>query len=358
MRVHDARVSHDKGTARLMASRSTRAQRPGLGSWLALLITGICVLVWVRNEQVVVWLLSQGIVGEGVTRSIPGALRWASVATAIVGLTAAWRIIMRSILGAYRWKPVRTFADRFLDPLVGRLRSLASGATHALGRLLILLLRPLGLGVATVALAVIGVARSFWSGVSSVARAIALVLGYLWRGVTTVASAAGQALYRLGIGVRETLLYVRLPVVAVLTFLLMRAISLLHFVWSVATATARALATALGYARSGASTVLRSLRLAIATFAHAAGLALYRLGMGVRKTLLYVRVPVVAAHAVEPGDCFMLCTDGLTSMVSEDTIRSILESELPLRACKQLIEAANSAGGLDNVTVVVMKFTP
>ena len=66
--------------------------------------------------------------------------------------------------------------------------------------------------------------------------------------------------------------------------------------------------------------------------------------------------PHVAAHAVEPGDLFMLCTDGLTTMVPEETIGTILESEPPPTACKQLIEAANDAGGNDNVTVVVMRF--
>ncbi len=66
--------------------------------------------------------------------------------------------------------------------------------------------------------------------------------------------------------------------------------------------------------------------------------------------------PHIAAHAVEPGDCFLLCTDGLTAMVSEDTIMSILEAEPPPTACQELVEAANAAGGIDNVTVVVMRF--
>ncbi len=71
----------------------------------------------------------------------------------------------------------------------------------------------------------------------------------------------------------------------------------------------------------------------------------------------YMRIiPHVAAHAVEPGDCIMLCTDGLTTVVSEDAIRTILEAEPTPTACNQLIEAANDAGGIDNVTVVVMKF--
>jgi len=68
--------------------------------------------------------------------------------------------------------------------------------------------------------------------------------------------------------------------------------------------------------------------------------------------------PHVGAHVVEPGDCFLLCTDGLTAMVSEKTMRTILDSEPPHRACTELIRAANSAGGIDNVTVIIMKFIP
>ena len=68
--------------------------------------------------------------------------------------------------------------------------------------------------------------------------------------------------------------------------------------------------------------------------------------------------PHVGAHVVEPGDCFLLCTDGLTAMVSEKAMRTILDSEPPHRACTELIRAANSAGGSDNVTVIIMKFIP
>lgn len=39
--------------------------------------------------------------------------------------------------------------------------------------------------------------------------------------------------------------------------------------------------------------------------------------------------PNIAAHAIEPGDCFMLCTDGLTNMVSEADIGRILDAETP-----------------------------
>jgi len=66
--------------------------------------------------------------------------------------------------------------------------------------------------------------------------------------------------------------------------------------------------------------------------------------------------PHVAAHTVRHGDCYLLCTDGLTTMVSEDMIGSILADESPAMACDHLIEAANNAGGIDNITVVVVKF--
>jgi serine/threonine protein phosphatase PrpC len=53
-------------------------------------------------------------------------------------------------------------------------------------------------------------------------------------------------------------------------------------------------------------------------------------------------------------DRLMLCTDGLTDMVSESNIASILASaETPQHQCQELINAALSGGGRDNVTVIV-----
>jgi PPM family protein phosphatase len=55
-----------------------------------------------------------------------------------------------------------------------------------------------------------------------------------------------------------------------------------------------------------------------------------------------------------PGDVFLLCSDGLTDMVDDATISAILSlpHDLALRA-ESLVEAANSAGGRDNITVVL-----
>jgi serine/threonine protein phosphatase PrpC len=56
----------------------------------------------------------------------------------------------------------------------------------------------------------------------------------------------------------------------------------------------------------------------------------------------------------EPGDLFMLCSDGLTSMVEDDVIlRCIEENRGDLQAAaKALIRAANKGGGEDNITIV------
>lgn len=54
------------------------------------------------------------------------------------------------------------------------------------------------------------------------------------------------------------------------------------------------------------------------------------------------------------GDALVLCTDGLSSMVSDDDILSIvLADDNPTTACERLIDRANSNGGQDNVTVIV-----
>jgi PPM family protein phosphatase len=56
------------------------------------------------------------------------------------------------------------------------------------------------------------------------------------------------------------------------------------------------------------------------------------------------------------GDVFLLCSDGLTTMVSEEEIRRILTEARTLRsAVNKLIDAANSGGGRDNITAVAFR---
>jgi protein phosphatase len=57
------------------------------------------------------------------------------------------------------------------------------------------------------------------------------------------------------------------------------------------------------------------------------------------------------------GDRLLLCTDGLTGMVSDEQIKTVLEeSRDPQEAVDRLVRAANRAGGIDNITAVVIDF--
>ena len=66
--------------------------------------------------------------------------------------------------------------------------------------------------------------------------------------------------------------------------------------------------------------------------------------------------PHADVHESLPGDWFLLCTDGLTAMLTEPEILKIVQKKSPKQACTDLIDAANAAGGSDNITVVAMKF--
>jgi serine/threonine protein phosphatase PrpC len=62
--------------------------------------------------------------------------------------------------------------------------------------------------------------------------------------------------------------------------------------------------------------------------------------------------------AVQPGDFLLLCSDGLTRMVSDDLLgQAIVRLRHPQRICDYLVETANAGGGTDNITVVVVEVT-
>ena len=56
------------------------------------------------------------------------------------------------------------------------------------------------------------------------------------------------------------------------------------------------------------------------------------------------------------GDVFLICSDGLTSMISDDEVGSILRSAGSLDgAADELVRAANQSGGKDNITVILFR---
>ncbi len=60
---------------------------------------------------------------------------------------------------------------------------------------------------------------------------------------------------------------------------------------------------------------------------------------------------------LKPGDYLLLCSDGLWEMLPDDKlmVQLVTKAETPPEACRQLIEAANRAGGEDNIGVVLLK---
>ena len=67
-----------------------------------------------------------------------------------------------------------------------------------------------------------------------------------------------------------------------------------------------------------------------------------------------VAVPDLSLHEVRPGDRYLLCSDGLTTVVPAGGIHAVLaEAAEPAVAVQQLIDLANSGGGPDNIACVV-----
>jgi serine/threonine protein phosphatase PrpC len=66
----------------------------------------------------------------------------------------------------------------------------------------------------------------------------------------------------------------------------------------------------------------------------------------------------VQARRVRKGEVLLLCSDGLTTMITDAEIASILESSGSdmTRAAEALVEAANERGGEDNITVILLGF--
>lgn len=67
--------------------------------------------------------------------------------------------------------------------------------------------------------------------------------------------------------------------------------------------------------------------------------------------------PAVRTLNLRPGDQILLCTDGLTDMLSDNVIASILRTATnPYQATESLVEVANEAGGRDNITALLIRW--
>jgi serine/threonine protein phosphatase PrpC len=66
--------------------------------------------------------------------------------------------------------------------------------------------------------------------------------------------------------------------------------------------------------------------------------------------------PEIFELETQPGDLFLLCSDGLTRELSDPLLESLLRLDLPLdQLCARLVSAANKAGGQDNITCLLVR---
>jgi PPM family protein phosphatase len=66
----------------------------------------------------------------------------------------------------------------------------------------------------------------------------------------------------------------------------------------------------------------------------------------------------VNEHRVDAGDLYLMCSDGLSDMVSDGDIAGLVTSSQSLtHVAQQLVEAANAGGGRDNITVLLIRAT-
>jgi protein phosphatase len=60
-------------------------------------------------------------------------------------------------------------------------------------------------------------------------------------------------------------------------------------------------------------------------------------------------------HDVQPGDLFLMCSDGLSDMLDDGSIAQVLQANESLEPCaRALVDAANDAGGKDNISVILV----
>jgi PPM family protein phosphatase len=67
-----------------------------------------------------------------------------------------------------------------------------------------------------------------------------------------------------------------------------------------------------------------------------------------------VEIDVEGPHPVQPGDIYLICSDGLSGPVTDKEMGAIAMALPPDEACRLLVHLANLRGGADNITVVIM----
>lgn len=68
-----------------------------------------------------------------------------------------------------------------------------------------------------------------------------------------------------------------------------------------------------------------------------------------------VQIDIEGPYTVHPEDVYILCSDGLSGLVSDEEIGMVCSELPPPEACQMLVDLANLRGGADNITVLIVK---
>ena len=121
-------ILRDAWTSEPLAASHSRL---GWATWVSLLLalafSGICAMARTNGDQIVAWLLSQGVVGESETSTLHGMVTNGAAAAGIAGLVAAPLIVLWGVFGLYPWTPVQAIAGYLWQAL----RPMASPIHHA-----------------------------------------------------------------------------------------------------------------------------------------------------------------------------------------------------------------------------------
>ena len=64
---------------------------------------------------------------------------------------------------------------------------------------------------------------------------------------------------------------------------------------------------------------------------------------------------LIGPMPVQSHDIFLLCSDGLTNLVTDEEMSEMMKKEKPQKACEKLVQLANKRGGDDNITVQILR---
>jgi protein phosphatase len=64
---------------------------------------------------------------------------------------------------------------------------------------------------------------------------------------------------------------------------------------------------------------------------------------------------LIGPMSVQGHDSFLLCSDGLTNLVTDEEMLEMVKKEKPQKACIKLVQLANKRGGDDNITIQILR---